>query len=356
MAYAASVDGPFLVSGSISFSQLQSIFGGSAQNVSLSAYVRDTNTASTAPRVPDATENANIPSSTSNLSLSKYRNSIRQYFITQSGTDLNANFVTGPNWNSNLGKNVPKTIFVTGTCGSNSTSSYAASFDGTTYNLKIEVTGNILGAGGAINSSVGGPALYVKSSGGTVTVIPKAPIYGGGGGGARGFDGATGTPGTCFYYTYYNTGNGCGFCPGCGSCTQTGCFGNGGCNCSKKGCSSTFYYSSCRCTVYYAVPGAPGGTGGNGGRGRGYDYQSPNSLAGSGGTAGTGGGCPSYGGSGDAGQTGESGGDWGSPGGTTYRYNQSRAGGSNGKGVSGEQYTIDNGTLGGNAANILGGY
>lgn len=353
MAFSASVDGPFLTSGSISLSQLQQIFGGGTQNISLSAYRRDTNVNATAPRVPDATENATIATANSNIRLSGYRNSIRQYFITQSGTDINANFATTPNWNSNLGRNVPKTLFVNGVCGSNSVGAFAATFNATAYNLRINVGGNILGAGGAINSGGGGPALFVSSSGGAVTIIPRNAIYGGGGGGALGFNGATGAPGTCFYYTYYNTGSACGSCPGCGSCVSEGCFGAGGCNCNKKGCRNSNYYSRCRCTVYYGVPGAPGGIGGNGGQGQGYNQGQTNGAAG---TPGTTGGCPNYGGSGDPGQTGGNGGGWGAAGETLFRYGQARGGGGQGRGISGSNYVVDNGALGGNQGFVLGGF
>lgn len=361
MAYQTFTDGPYFSSGSISFSQLYSTFGGPTSNISASAYLRDTTVTTaerTFPRVPDATENANIPSTKSNVSLSRYRNSIKEYYVVQSGTDINANFTSQPNWNGNLGRNIPKFMIVNGVCGSSSTGAYGATFSATMYNMYIFVYGVILGAGGLPNSGGGGPAFFVASSGNVATIVPTADsaIYGGGGAGARGFNGNSGAPGTCFYYTYYNTGNNCGGCPGCGGDAQLACYPNGGCNCSKKGCSSTLYYSFCRRTIYYGVPGAPGGTGGNGGRGRGYNWQAPNSLAGSGGTAGTTGGCPSYGGSGDGGQTGGAGGDWGAAGETVYRYGLVSYAGEPGRGVAGGNYSVDNGALGGSESRILGGY
>jgi hypothetical protein len=358
MGFSVTKDGPYFTSGSISFSQLRNTFGGGSTNISLSAYLRDTNVNSSNPRVPDATENSNIKTSNSNVSLSNYRNAIKAYFVNQSGTDNNANF-SSQNWNGNLGRNIRKKMNVQGTCGSNSTGSYAATFNATAYNLQIDVTGSILGAGGAgggVGSNTGksgGPALFVSSSGARVLVIPRGAIYGGGGGGAKGINGNTGSQGTCFYYTFYDTGGQCGSCPGCGEDTQVGCAAVGSCNCNKKRCRSTIYGSRCRRTIFYTVPGAPGGLGGNGGRGQGYNQSRTN---GSGGASGTRGGCPNYGGSGDNGQTGGSGGDWGNSGQTIFRYGRSVAGGSQGRGISGSNYSVDNGSFGGWAGNVRGGY
>lgn len=358
MGFSVSKDGPYFTSGPISFSQLRNTFGGGSTNISLSGYLRDTNVFNTNPRVPDATENSNIKTSNSNVSLSNYRNAIKAYFVNQSGTDINANF-SGQNWNGNLGKNVRKKMNVQGTCGSFSTGAYAATFSATAYNLQIDVTGGIYGAGGAggvVGSNFGkngGPALLVSSSGSRVLVIPRGPIYGGGGGGAKGINGNPGAPGTCFYYTFYNTGTQCGSCPSCGGDVQIGCASTGRCNCSKKSCRSTIYASRCRRTIYYSVPGAPGGLGGNGGRGEGYGQSA---SGGSGGAPGTPGGCPNYGGSGDPGQTGGSGGGWGSAGQTVFRYGRSVAGGAAGRGISGSNYSVDNGSFGGWAGNVRGGY
>lgn len=362
MGFSVTKDGPYFSSGSISFSQLRSTFGGSGP-VSLSGYLRDPNPSTTSPRVPDATENVNIPTSRSVVSVSKYRNAIKQYFVTQSGTDNNANLHGSPNWNSNLTKNVPKTLYITGTCGSTTIGSYAATFNATAYNLIINVSGQVLGAGGDIgfgggtqesrDGKPGGPALYVYSSGNAIVVVPRGPIYGGGGGGAKGINGNAGSPGTCYYYTYYETGNQCGGCPGCGGDTRTACWGVGGCNCGKRGCSSTQYRSQCRRTVYYGVPGAPGGIGGDGGRGQGYQWSR---TGGAGGTGGTPGGCPNYGSPGDPGQPGGSGADWGGGGETVYRYGRQNTGGPPGRGISGGNYRVDNGTYGGSASYVRGGY
>lgn len=358
MGFSISKDGPYFTSGSISFSSLRSTFGGPSGPIRLSTYKRDTNVFNSEPLVPDATENSSISASNSNIRLSTYRGVIKIYRVVQNGIDFNANF-SSQNWNGNLTKNVPKRVWVDGICASTSTSSYAAFFDATAYNLRIAVNGAIYGAGGAggvVGSNLGktgGPALYARSTGTSIIVIPRGPIYGGGGGGAKGINGNTGAPGTCFFYTYYDTGNSCGSCPGCGGNTSVGCFPNGGCNCSKKGCRSTNYYSRCRVTNYYSVPGAPGGLGGNGGNGEGYG--SPR-TGGAAGAPGTPGGCPTYGGSGDPGQTGGVGGTWGDAGETVFRYGRSVSGGPAGRGITGSNYTVDNGSFSGSQSWVRGGF
>lgn len=363
MGFSVTKDGPYFTSGPISFSQLRSTFEGPGGAVRLSDYKRDTNVFNSNPRVPDATENSSISSSNSNIRLSTFRGVIKVYRVEQSGTDLNADFGL-QNWNGNLAKNVPKRAIVQGDCGSNTIGAYAAGIFGTMYNLRFVVNGRVLGAsgaGGVVSSTglnagqPGGPALFVSSLGTSVIVVPRGPIYGGGGGGAKGINGNPGAPGTCFYYSYYYTGNSCGSCPGCGGNASVGCYPNGGCNCSKKGCSSTNYYSQCRVTNYYSVPGAPGGVGGNGGRGTGYNYNAPGAL-GLAGAPGTPGGCPNYGAPGDPGQTGGTGGNWGNAGETVYRYGRFVSGGPAGRGISGSNYTVDNGTYGGSISLVLGGY
>jgi hypothetical protein len=358
MGFSVTKDGPYFTSGSISLSQLRSTFGGGSANISLSGYRRDANVLSTSPRVPDATENASIPTTNSNIRFSNYRNSIKAYFVNQSGTDLNAN-LSGQNWNSNLNKNIPKRMNIQGTCGSNSTGSFAATFSATAYNLSIDVTGSVLGAGGAggvVGSNTGksgGPALSVSSSGRSILIIPRGAIYGGGGGGAKGINGNPGTPGTCFFYQFYTTGTACGSCPGCGSDTRISCNDRGGCNCNKKGCRSRIYDATCRRTVFYSVPGAAGGLGGNGGNGQGYNQGQSGGAAGAPGSTG---GCPNFGGPGDPGQRGGSGGGWGSSGSSVSRYGRSVSGGGSGRGISGSNYSVDNGSFGGSTSNVRGGF
>lgn len=370
MPAAVTKAGPYYSSGSISFSSLRSNFRAQQPDGSFSTDTlpikaselrRVTSTSNTTPTVPDATENANI-STSSNLKLSQFRNSIKYYFITQTGTDNNSASPSSPgfnigtqSWNSNLNKNIRKYAYLNGTMGSSSVSQYASYLQAETHNLRVEVSGGIYGAGGSNGTSAsisggnGGPALYVQSTGSEVivNVNSSSNIYGGGGGGEKGSTGATGATGTCFTITEYTTVQNCGGCPGCGGDEQINCYGTGGCNCGKGGCGSTLFRSVCRNYAPYAVPGAPGGEGGNGGVGQGYNQTRTN---GSTGASGTTGGCPTYGGSGATGETGGNGGDWGSNGGNT---SNSGSGGTGGRAITGSNYSVT-GTI--NSATIKGLY
>lgn len=348
MTATVSTAGPYYSSGEISFSSLRSNFKEvTSGSIKASELRRKTATTDTDPIVPNATENSSI-SSSSNLSISQFRNSIKYYYITQTGTDVNFD-IDAQSWNSNLNKNIRKWIYINGTTGSNSTSSEASSFNATAYNLTIDVSGGIYGAGGAAgNSSTisgggGGNALSINSSDGNNIVVfvrETANIYGGGGGGEKGATGASGSSGTC---TYYTTTSGCGGAPGCpggyseynystGGCCQTYNYCCGLFNCRCTACSKYQQYRYC--IQQYSVPGAPGGAGGDGGLGQGYNQTKTN---GAGGAEGTTGGCPSYGGSGNTGETGGNGGDWGSNGGNTTN---TGTGGASGRAIAGSNYSV----------------
>ena len=370
MSATVTKAGPYYSTGSISFSSLRTNFRAQQPDGSFSSDTlpikasqlrRVTSTTDTNPTVPDATENANVTTS-NNWKASQFRNSIKYYFITQTGTDDNTASPSSPgfnigtqSWNSNLNKNVRKYMYLNGTMGSSNVSQYAAYLQAETYNLEVNVAGGVYGAGGSngtsgnISGGNGGPAMYVQSTGSEVTVNVRstANIYGGGGGGEKGRTGNTGATGTCYNYEEYETGLSCGGCPGCGGDERIACWGVAGCNCGKGGCSSTDYRSRCRRTIPFSVPGAPGGEGGNGGLGQGYNQTRTN---GSGGTAGTTGGCQTYGGNGETGETGGNGGDWGSSGGNTEN---TGAGGSAGRAITGSNYSVT-GTI--NSATIKGAY
>jgi hypothetical protein len=362
MSVLLSIEGPYFASGPIKFSDIKSTFGGGNN---FGSYKRNTSTDATNPIVPDATENANI-SDDKNLRFGAFRNSIKSYTATQSETDDNSgiNHDTYPNhpgfrmgnyfdsdnqygpegtgihWNGNLNKNIKKTVNITGTCGSVDTRGPAAQLSPTTpvYNLTINVSGSILGAGGDGSSSGGGgnggPALEVRSTDGkniTVNISQDAKVYGGGGGGGKGADGAKGADGTCDTSGYVTTtytyigysffGTKCTsdnpiaylaqYCP-LGYYLALDFLGN----CAKGNGPSWEMYCGYTATgsrtdwVESSVPvsGAPGGTGGGGGNGQGYNHPRTD---GSGGSSGTPGGCPTYGSSGDPGKAGGNGGDWG---------------------------------------------
>jgi hypothetical protein len=377
MAVATTKAGPYYASGAISFSSLRSNFraqrrkttsGGSetfiTDNASISAsqLLRNTSTTSTSPNVPNATENSNIAPSQSNWKTSQFRNSVKFFYITQSSTNTNFD-MDDLAWNGNLNKNINKFLFVTGTCGSSSVSSVAASFNATAYNLTFDVTGSILGAGGRGGGTSGAPdpsgegggtAMSVSSSSGrnvVVLVRSGARIYGGGGGGERGAQGANGGGGRCYNET---TTSGCGSAPGCpGGYSDRGTWGGGCCQstcdwcwgCCQRCVRNTQYR---RCVQEYNTSGGTGGAGGTGGPGRGYNNQA-GSLAGAGGSGGSGGGgCGAQ--SGQTGETGGAGGDWATSGANT---NNSGNGGGGARAISGSNYSVS-GTI--NSSTVKGAY
>jgi hypothetical protein len=389
MAYTITKSGPYFSSGQIKFSDLRTYFKEtSSGTLKTTELRRNTTTSSTGPIVPDCTENrtsgplAGGISTLNDLKISQFRNSIKYYNVTQTGTNDNGANTALPgcnvsgdiNWNSNLQYNIVKQFNVNGTIGSYSTSQYATSLNSATYNLYINVNGTVQGASGpgssnqaARNGGNGGPAMYINpgTSGSVwVNVYSSGTILGGGGGGAMGIAGANGSAGTCV--DQYETGSRCGGAPGCPSPYTAIGQRNTGCCASRCGspcwsccqqCRADGYTSTCNWTR--TVGGAPGGRGGYGGRGIGYTlaqqngFASPNYGEASGPVYG---GCPTYGprtaGDGLRGQNGGNGATaWGGGGnGTT-----SASGGSAGKGItSGGAGYIVNDT--GYTSNIKGGY
>lgn len=349
---------PLFTSGPIKFSDLRNNFKGTTDgSVSAAELLRNVNVSEKNPIVPDATENAAVATST-NLSTSQFRTTIKSYAVTQSGTDaaldLSANTVGGI-WNGNLNKNIRKNLEITGECSSSNEASGASALRlaNTIYNLDLNVnpTGRILGASGDGGTAAsprgnrGGTAIIISNPNGSavnVRVLSGGIIYAGGSGGSKGATGATGAPGTCYYYTYYTVSR-CGSCPGCGSDTQISCRITSRCRWSRN------RQSTCRRTNSYSVPGAPGGVGGDGAPGRGFDYSG--SLTGATGALGTPGGCPDpnsaaaitsrlgYGGSGQNGEKGGDGGEWGARGAATILV--PTGGGDQGNAIEGSGYQVD---------------
>lgn len=357
MAVSVTTAGPYYTSGEIKFSSLRSNFraqvrkqtsGGSetfnsdTAPISASQLLRKTSTSETNPIVPNATENVNITTTSSNWKTSQFRNSIKYYYVTLPSSDTVTNFdIDAQSWNSNLNKNVNKVMFIDGTCGSSSVSSPAAQLSATSYNLTVDVYGSILGAAGrgggtsgapSVSGESGGDALEMTSPSGSnniVLVRTGSKIYAGGGGGEKGSNGSNGSSGTCYEYYYINqcsTG-----APSCaGGWTQIS--SGWGCCEWRRGCAVARWTRTCQRT--YSTSGGTGGTGGNGGLGRGYNNQS-GSLSGVAGSAGTaGGGCGAT--NGTNGETGGSGGEWANSGGSTSNTGN---GGSAGRAVFGSNYT-----------------
>ena len=373
-----SETGPFYASGSISFSSLRTNFKRtSSGNIKASELRRDTDVTETEPIVPDCTENRssgplnNGISTSNNLKISQFRNSIKYYDLDQgSDTDLNLNIALASLWNSNLQYNIEKRVYLSGTSGSSTTNTPAASLDAATvYNVLLLITGSILGDGGSAGTETtdggdGGDALYIDTnSTGTVTVRTSgasAQVYGGGGGGGGGGDGGTGGGGsyTVSYTeqigTGYNRGGpgGCG-CPGGQYCHPTNRTGNGDPCCgggqgTPGECFCCFYDRQVNYTVN--TNGGSGGDGADGGLGEGYLQARTFGGTGSGGSgggtnAGTGGKGGDGGDGGTYGQDGEDG-DTGATGNSGNRTGGSggasgTSGGTAGRAVSGSGYTID---------------
>jgi hypothetical protein len=345
MPLTASKTGPFFASGSISFNSLRTNFKETGSgSVSASELLRTVDTSNTNPIVPDATENANISSSL-NLKLSQFRNTIKYYNLTQGSgdTDLNLNIGddSASGWNGNLGKTIKKTCYLQGTCGSTngSPAAYVATSETpkAARNLRIQVAGGVYGYGGQPQGGNGGAALYVNTAGqGTVVVYATGSVYGGGGGGGRGGIGGKGADGS--YITtaqryesvggaggrsggaYYqlcqnvcnNTYGGNAYCQS--NCYKT--FGQGGCGCT---CYSNEQSGDANCQCCWALRdyqyttytyGGSGGTGDLGGYGEGYLQTRTNGVSGGNGNASTG----TNAGNGGSGGTSGSGGTWGNDG------------------------------------------
>ena len=368
MSVSISKAGPFFASGPITFSELRRTFRAQSQKtsssgseffasdvapISMSELKRDTNPQSPNPIVPDATENSAI-GSVSDVALSQFRNSIKFYYITQTGSDIYFD-IDALNWNSNLDKTITKTIFIDGDIGSDNALSPAASFEQSpAYNLLFDVTGTIKGAPGlgggkpgnvSISGQTGGTALSIISTGGenlTVLVRSSARIYGGGGGGEKGATGAQGATGLC---QDTQTVQNCGSCPDCptGWTSTSGCYSGAGCarvrRCNWWGScwfETTAYLRYDDCLNEYQVAGGLGGEGGDGGTGRGYGNEAPNPLQGDNGSPpAPDNGCNST--QGQPGETGGAGGEWALKGGDT---NNTGDGGSPGRAITGTNYSV----------------
>lgn len=327
MSVTLSIDGPhFTGSGEIKFSEIRSKFGGGNN---FGSYKRNTDTDATDPIVPEATENSAI-STGNNLKFSQFRGSVKSYTATQSGTDENTSTATWPGfrmgnyfatdqgvngpagtgiqWNSNLDKNIKKTVNITGTCGSRTTTHPAAQLDpgSAIYNLTINVLAGarILGARGSGgianggNGGNGGIGLRVYNIGAKnliVSVKSGALVAGGGGGGGAGTVGGTGGQGGDGLAdggttTVYDDQ---GACTSFRNCYNI-CFGGSGYQCTvnetivSQNCNINYINKGCTAipdSNNHGVPrnvanpdipttggtGGPGGNGGNGGNGEGYD-------------------------------------------------------------------------------------
>lgn len=343
--------GPYFSSGSISFSQLRSNFKETSSGaVSASELLRVTDSTNTNPIVPDATENENISTSL-NLKLSQFRNSIKYYDLNQASgdTDLNLDIASSSLWNGNLGKSIVKRVNLAGTSGSSNENSAVSLVASTIYNVILNISGSILGKGGSANGGNGGDALLINTNNtGTVkikTIGASSKVYGGGGGGGNSGNGGKGGNGSYTVTYSYETNVGwsnihtspnflkyyelCNY-----ACRQAfgsqyyckpQCYriineppGNCGCECKSNEANRKGECFCCHRTDYgsYNVytTGGTGGSAKSGGLGQGYGQTRTFGINAEGGlaggtNAGTGGSSGRSGSGGDWGQDGEDGGD-----------------------------------------------
>ena len=346
------------------FSQLRNTFrlNNTSGAISASELLRDINTNSTDPIVPDATENSGIAANpiAPNLDwkVSQFQGAIKFYDVEQDASDTNANFNISAlsEWNSNLGKTIKKKFTLRGTHTSTNTSIAAAQILSAAWNLTLEIHGVFYGAGGtggtssSVSGNPGGTALSINSGRVTVDIQSNGRLWGGGGGGEFGADGSPGSAGTCQKDTQATA---CNSTPSCPSGTVLVSQSQGGCCQQEQFCwgpwesfcgNSCVGYTQigvCRETVASSTP-APV-IGGNGGLGRGFNNFS-GSLTGSGGASPN---CPQCasgftlqtgtGSCGSQGGTGGTGGDWGQNGSNT---GASGSGGNGGNAISGSGYSV----------------
>jgi len=379
--------------GTISARALQTTFGGNSNDIKFSTYRRNTNQDDTNPIVPDADENIGI-STVNNLSAQTFRGSVKELNATQSGTDTDLTLSGSAVWGSNLNKNVIKNLSITGVVIASTNTTTAASLNAESYNLKVDISGQIYGQGGNASSTTGGSALYLNNtttrSGESrtinVNVNSTGRIWAGGGYGTAGADGNTGPTLGCFQNTNYGTnayfGDNRDWYPNlanaaCANTVPSGyqsgyalygnpndvrvrCRGGGyrrgdGWNAANRTgyACATNWSLVCQAIQYFNVTGGSGGTGGNPGLGAGWNNRgswSTNYPANDAefNSAGTGGGNPNANpttnncagnatsSTGNAAASGNSGGAWGS----------NAAGGNAGAALSGRLYRVISGDVG----------
>ena len=363
----------------VKFSQLRNTFrlNNPTGSISASELLRDIDTNSSDPIVPDATENSNIASNTlsaiasgtiaPNLDweVSQFFGAIKFFDVEQDASDVNTNFnISGiTEFNNNLGKTIKKKLILRGTHTSTDTDDPAAETLFAAFNLTLEVHGVFYGAGGAggtsnsLSGKNGGSAIRINGGSVFLDIKSGARIWGGGGGGEFGGDGTPGAAGIC---RETETKRNCtaSTYPTCGSgFTQVNRYGGSGCRtntfcwarifgrCIFRHVTTVAWYRYVDCVKNTPSPVPATAQGGNGGAGRGFNNFS-GSLKGSKGSKGS---CPDcatisgstlVGGSGTCsgdGGSGGNGGDWGQNGKNTPA---SGSGGSGGAAVAGTGFSV----------------
>ena len=260
------------------------------------------------PVIGVSTYNVGVPS-TGTISPTDLVGAVRELKLEISGSDSKVD-LKNLAFGSEQTKNIRKTVAITTNCviTSDDPTVAALSITGGYNNLRINISGQLLGASGegaaqgsGNDGGTGGAALSVTNTSGIgakIQVTPTGQLKAGGGGGGAGENGVSGTS------VQYNCGT---YCIGKQESCRPGCCYDcgGGFFCCFNPCAST---GTNTCTA----SGGSAGQGGTGGRGRGGDYPS-GSLDGA---EGTDGGANSGNGSTDGtdGGDGGAGGDYGQPG------------------------------------------
>lgn len=325
----------FTGSNPVRFSDLSSTFkDGSQKDIKFSDYKRVIDREDTNPVVPDATENEGISATDNNLKISGYRGSIKRYDLTQTGTNAALDLGSNAIWNGNLNRNIIKSAKIEGICHATSTANYGLKLEAETYNLDVDISGQIYGQGGTPPNGNGGGALYIrnlttrsaKSSIINVSLNSTAKVWAGGGSGRPGNPGFAGPLLYCWYNSNYSrsvsTGGG-----GSRGCPDWSCNSGG----SASGCNPNDVRARCRgasprrgesgyvcagnwtlnCSIssYYNAQGS-GGSGGLGGPGRGWSNFNT-TLVGTAGNSGNSASCSGGTSTGNSGNPGFAGGEWG---------------------------------------------
>ena len=256
------------------------------------------------PVIGVSTYNVGVPS-TGTISITNIADAVRELRLDISGSgnkiDLR-NLAFGSEQTNNIRKNV----FISTDCViySDDPNVAALSVTGGYNNLRLTVSGQVLGCGGASgtdatggNGGNGGDALNITNSlgiGARIQVPSTGQIKAGGGGGGVGEDGSSGSSST------YQCGSQCAGCQQ--SCRRGCCYDcGGGFACCFNPCCYSY-------AVYCTATGGSAGQGGAGGLGRGANYPSGSLLGAAGGAGGAGSnGAPS----GTPGGSGGAGGDYG---------------------------------------------
>jgi len=371
---------PCPASGTISIQDLVDEFGGTAPH-SMSEYYRD------AGLVPG--NNTSVPTSGA-FSLTDCYSAVNEIQHTHSDGDTHVDLssVFGSNWAST----VPKRVIIPSGVTVGGTTTHAINVPtGMGGTLVFDISGNVLGYGGAANSGVGGNAIYcAQTSGVTINLNSGGTIKGGGGGGGQGGTGGRGGNGgnggnggqgrqsqylgyiinevDCRYNSATQRRNHCRSGYQWHTAHPTTSYAHCG---GEWG--SGYYFQSFRlnCYRYNYYSGGSGGAGGNsggaggaggaGGRGEGYNQTAQN---GSGGSGGSGGNLGAYGGSGSngagnggrggrrgtggTGGTGGAGGSYGNQGATGSTGNTGASGSTGSSGTNGN-YTNGSGGAGGSS-------